>query len=269
MKLSEFTDKILNGGELSDKLYYPKQIEFDQSPQKRILSPKREGKIEFSDKQAKFPKGHFHEKKRTAMALNAFANHELLAVEIMAYALSIFDHNTPELVRFKKGILSALKDEQKHFKLYANRMKQLGYEFGDFPLNDFFWNHMKDMKTPEEYLSMMAMTFEAANLDFSFHYEKIFRDLGDEKTADILKVVYEDEISHVGFGVNYLNRWKEDQSLWDYYKSCLPFPLTPARARGKSFDRESRVKAKMDDHFISHLLNYKDDYKVTARKEWK
>lgn len=269
MKLSDFTKNILLGDDLDSKLFYPEIIEFDDFQEQRIDIPKRSGKIEFSAKQARFPKGNFHEKKRTAMALNAFANHELLAVEIMAYALSIFPHNTQELVRFKKGILSALKDEQKHFRLYANRMKDLGYEFGDFPLNDFFWKHMKDMKTPQEYLSMMAMTFEAANLDFSFQYEKIFRDLGDSKTADVLKIVYEDEISHVGFGVNYLNKWKEDKSLWEYYRFCLPFPLTPARARGKSFDENSRIRAKMDNDFITNLLNYKDDYKVTTRKEWK
>jgi uncharacterized ferritin-like protein (DUF455 family) len=269
MKLSDFTDKILLGGDLNDKLFFPKEIQFDDVLGQKIEIPQRYGKIKFSVKQARFPKGNFHETKRTVMALHAFANHELLAVEIMAHALSIFPHNTDEEKRFKRGILSALKDEQKHFKLYANRIKQLGYEFGDFPLNDFFWKHMKDMNSPQEYLSMMAMTFEAANLDFSFQYEKIFRDLGDVVTADIMKIVYEDEISHVGFGVNYLNKWKEDKTLWEYYRICLPFPLTPARARGKSFDENSRIRAKMDNDFISNLLNYKDDYKVTARKEWK
>jgi uncharacterized ferritin-like protein (DUF455 family) len=125
------------------------------------------------------------------------------------------------------------------------------------------------MKTPSEYLSMMALTFEAANLDFSYHYEKIFRELGDIKTADILKIVYEDEISHVGFGVNYLNRWREDQSLWDYYLKTLPFPLSPARAKGKNFIIESRERAKMDNDFISRVKDFQTDYKVTIRKEWK
>jgi len=124
------------------------------------------------------------------------------------------------------------------------------------------------MKTPSEYLSMMALTFEAANLDFAFHYEKLFRDLGDIETADILKIVYEDEISHVGFGVNYLNRWKEDDSLWDYYIKTLPYPLTPARSKGKTFISEGRKKAKMSDSFIEKIRSYNDDYSVTRRKEW-
>jgi uncharacterized ferritin-like protein (DUF455 family) len=269
MKLSELTKSILCGDTLDDKLISFDSIEFDTVQPFTEESPARSGKIEFSEKQVRFPKGNFHEKKRTAMALNAFANHELLAVEIMAFALVLFEHNTEEEVRFKKGILSSLKDEQKHFRLYANRMKQLGYEFGDFHLNDFFWKHMKDMKTPSEYLSMMALTFEAANLDFSFHYEKIFRELGDTKTADVLKVVYEDEISHVGFGVNYLNRWREDESLWNYYLKNLPFPLSPARAKGKNFIEESRIRAKMDSEFISHVREFKTDYRVSIRKEWK
>lgn len=269
MLLSEFTNSILNGKTIESKLITYDSIIFDDIEPFVQELPARSGDISFSSKQARFPKGHFHEKQRTAMALNAFANHELLAIEIMAYALTLFDHKTDEEKRFKRGILSSLKDEQKHFRLYSSRMIELGYKFGDFPLNDFFWKYMKGMKTPSEYLSMMALTFEAANLDFAYHYEKIFRDLGDIKTANILKVVYEDEISHVGFGVTYLERWKEDKALWDYYRETLPFPLTPARSKGKIFIEESRLRAKMSLEFINNVKNYKDDYNVTSRKEWK
>ena len=72
-------------------------------------------------------------------------------------------------------------------------MNDLGYEFGDFPLNQFFWKHMHQMKTPAEYLAIMALTFEAANLDFAHFYENVFREHGDIKSANILKVVYDDE----------------------------------------------------------------------------
>jgi len=269
MKLSCFVKEILLKGDISNKLICPETICFDEFRAFVLDKPIRNNHLAFSEKQVRFPKGHFHKKEKTAMALNAFANHELLAVEIMAYALMIFPHNTDESIKFKRGILKSLKDEQKHFQLYANRMSELGFEFGDFPLNDFFWRHMSPMKTEAEYLSMMALTFEAANLDFSFHYEKIFRDLGDIKTADILREVYLDEISHVSFGVHYLNLWRKDKTLWDYYSEVLPFPLTPARSKGKKLIKESRIKAKMDEEFIENLLAYKNDFNVLERKEWK
>ena len=134
-------------------------------------------------------------------------------------------------------------------------MNDLGYEFGDFPLNQFFWKHMHQMKTPAEYLSTMALTYEAANLDFAHFYEKIFLEVGDLKTASILKVVYDDEISHVNFGVKYMNLWRKDKSLWEYYNETLPYPLTAARGKGKLFVEEARRKAKMDQEFIFFFLN--------------
>ena len=84
-------------------------------------------------------------------------------------------------------------------------------EFGQFPLNDFFWRQMPKLKTPAQYTAVMAMTFEAANLDFAQYYSKIFRSFGDHKTADILDIVLEDEISHVAFGAHWMKRWSDSR----------------------------------------------------------
>lgn len=269
MKLSKFTYKILFGGTLADKLIDAKSLEFDEidfSVPKRAARAKS---IEFADKQMKFPKGNFHEDKRKAMALNSFANHELLAVELMAAALVKLPHNTEEEKRVKIGIFHSLKDEQRHFKLYRERMNELGFEFGDFPLNEFFWKFIDQIKNAQTYFSVMALTFEAANLDFAQYFEEQFRAVGDDKTADILKEVYNDELSHVALGVNHLNRWREDKSLWQYYVSNLPFPLTPARSKGQKVNIESRYATKMDQDFVKQLLAYQDDYNVTTRRHWR
>lgn len=270
MNIDTFAKIILFNENLEDKLLVDSNVTFNEFELYSIpQTPSRSSKIKFSDTQMKFPKRptlHLDEKK--AMALNSFANHELLAIEMMACALLIFPNATDEQIRMKKGILSALRDEQLHFKMYRNRMNELGYEFGDFPINDFFWKQMHKMDTPERFFAVMSLTFEAANLDFAIHYESIFKEIDDFKTAAILRKVYEDEISHVGLGVNYLNRWRGDKSLWEYYLTCLPFPLTPDRSKGALFHRESRVSSGMDESFISSLVNYKDDFKVTKRKGW-
>ena len=100
-------------------------------------------------------------------------------------------------------------------------------------------------------------------------YQHLFSELGDHKTASILKVVLEDEISHVRLGVSYLNRWRKDKDLWSYYNEHLPYPLTPARAKGKFFIEEVRKKARMDQEFINNLNQFDDHFAVTKRKEWK
>lgn len=268
MKLSELTNSIIFGENLSDKLINFKSIEFDDFDFTLPNLPKRSKSIAFSSKQVGFPKGHFHLDEKKAIALNSFANHELLAIEMMACALAMFPHHTDELKRFKRGVLVSLKDEQKHFQLYVKRMKQIGYDFGDFPLNDFFWRQMPSMDTPSRYLAVMALTFEAANLDFAKSYRDIFASIDDNKTAQILDIVYQDEITHVNLGAHYLNLWKQDKTLWQYYQENLPWPLTPARSKGKHFDFEGRHKAKLGDDFIEKVYNFTGDFGITKRKEW-
>lgn len=264
----EYASTILLGENLEDK-YFSSQIEW--TPYISFELPTRPGRSEaiaFSDKQIKFPKApNLNQKQNTAIALHSFANHELLAIEMMAAALLIYPHENDDDIRFKKGIVSALKDEQKHLALYIGRLNELGYKFGDFPLNDFFWKQMPKLKTSSQYTAVMSLTFEAANLDFAQYYEKIFRSFGDDKTADILKIVLEDEISHVAFGAHWMKRWREDKELWDYYVTCLPYPLTPARGKGIGFDTAIHNRAMNDDAFIIALDKFEDDFKITNR--WK
>ncbi|EPZ51704.1 PF04305 family protein [Bacteriovorax sp. BAL6_X] len=235
------------------------------------LRPAREGKIIFSCEQLKFPKrGSFHLDEKKATALHFFANHELLAIEMMATALMYIPiEDKSQYKRIASGLLQTIDDEIKHFNLYRKRMNDFGIDFGDLPVNDFFWRQMQKITSFEEYFAVMALTFEAANLDFAKFYRDIFQGVDDKKSAAILNVVYEDEISHVGFGVHWLNKWRNQSDLWEFYVQSLPDLLSPARAKGMIFDREGRVRTGMDDDFISRIENFKDEFIVTNRKEWK
>lgn len=262
----EYARQILEGEDLEDKLTQD-IIDFGEYRDYTLPKlPGRRRKIAFSEKQIKFPKKpqlHLDDKK--AMALHSFANHELLAIEMMAASLLIYPHQNDDDVRFKRGVLSALKDEQKHLNLYIQRINELGYEFGDFPLNDFFWRQMEKLKTPAEYLSVMALTFEAANLDFAQYYSRIFTELCDSRTADILETVLEDELSHVALGAHWMKKWRGDRSLWEYYLENLPWPLTPARSKGISYDPDLHLKAIGDEGFLKSKNSFDDDFKITQR----
>jgi uncharacterized ferritin-like protein (DUF455 family) len=257
---------ILEGENLSDK-FFMAPVEWGQWKEKTLpLLPGRSGKIVFSDKQVKFPKMHrLHEVEKKALAIHSFANHELLAIEMMAAALLIYPHQTDDDVRFKKGILTSLKDEQKHLLLYIGRLNQLGFEFGDFPLNDFFWRQMEKLRTMAHYSSVMALTFEAANLDFAQFYARVFQQMGDQETASILETVLEDEIAHVAFGAHWMKKWRGDKSLWDYYQTSLPWPITPARSKGIGFDPQLHQRAINDEHFILQLCEFDDQFNITKR----
>lgn len=261
-----FAQQILMGQSLADKLLDTPITWNIWQPFDLPAQPGRSGSIVFSDRQFKFPKGNqLGEPEKKAMALHSFANHELLAIEMMAAAILVYPHQTEEDIRFKKGVLSAMKDEQKHLTLYICRLNELGYQFGDFPLNDFFWRQMPKLPTAAHYLAMMALTFEAANLDFAQYYSKIFKQMGDDKTSAILDLVLEDEISHVALGAHWMKKWRQDKTLWKYYMECLPWPLTPARSKGIGFDHKLHEKAMSDLDFVTELKLYNDDFKVTRR----
>ncbi len=227
-------------------------------------TPARISKLQFSNKKKKFPK-NLTSNESKAYALHCFANHELLAIEIMAVAIARFNKEFDH-PGFIQGIIGSMKDEQKHLQLYINRINELGYEFGDFPLNDFFWKYVDQIKTPAQYISLISLTFESANLDFAYFYAKKFNEIEDEKTSRIMMEVYEDEISHVRFGEYFLGKWRGDKDLWNYYLENLIHPITPARAKGIEFNLGRRQRIGLNNEFQEKLHSFDDKFRITNRK---
>lgn len=272
LNYQEYAKILLCGTNIEDKLIPAENIIFNEFKLTEIPEmPGRNSRINFSEKRIKFPKAEaFVSDEKKAMALHFFANHELLAIEMMAAALLKFPHENAQDEKFKRGILLTIQDEQKHFKMYLNRMKDFGLEFGDLPLNDFFWRQMPVLQTKEQYLALMSLTFEMANLDFMQFYQDIFLGVGDKKSAEILNIIGEEEISHVAFGVTHLNWSKQkNQELWDYYLSLLPEKMSAARSKGPVFNQEARMKTGINDFFLKQSKSYSDDFVVTERKQWK
>ena len=83
-----------------------------------------------------------------------------------------------------------------------------------------------------------------------------------------MKIVFEDEISHVALGAHWLNQWRGDMDLWKYFLTNLPGVMTPARSKGIHYDRSSRERVGLDNHFLDQLDAFRDEFKVTNRKSW-
>ncbi len=271
MTLYDYANTILMGESLEDKLLSSVDIVWDEMETwqpERCDMPGRSSQIAFSEDQIKFPsKEALRVDKEKGKALHFFANHELLAIEMMAQALLLF----PELlISQKKLLVSTIEEEQKHFMLYSERMGEFGVNFGDYPLNSFFWSFMSEIHSADQFYSVVALTFEQANLDFAHFYKELFKKLGDIKTYQILEEVYQDEIKHVARGrVELQKKVNSADELWAYYCENLPGKLTPARAKGIHFDNFGRAKAGLNPHFIENIKNYKNTFSVTNRKQWK
>ncbi len=185
-----------------------------------------------------------------AVCLHRFAGHELLAVEIMAHALTAFPDAPPA---FRKGVANTLKEEQGHVRLYCKRMEELGLRFGDLPLYRHFWNQVPYLTSPVRYVSVMSLTFEMANLDFAPLYGKSFAHFGDAESASLMNTILTDEIRHVSFGWRMLQRLKGEEEPWNLWTSSLPPRLEPKRAKGFVLMEEPRKKAGIPEEWIEKL----------------
>lgn len=274
MNVFDYAETILLCGDLKSKLVDGSQLDWYDLPKRssqRIFYPHRSDELIFSEEQIKFPKkGSMKDRKQRGKALHFFANHELLAIEMMAAAILLFPAEDQSVL---KSLVDTISEEQLHLRLYINRMNELGVHFGDFPLNQFFWSFMEKIENIETFYTVISLTFEQANLDFAHYYRELFKELGDQKTSDIMNTIYTDEIKHVARGRAYLAKEllnePQAESFWEYFLSLLPLPLCADRAKGIIFDEKGRKKAGLDLDYISKLKEYKSSFKITQRKEWK
>ncbi len=257
MELRDWAIHILSATTIEDKLYNPEELTDNiQMPPIIWKEPSRPPGMEFRkhSRKEKLPSlKDLQCKDKRATCLHRFAGHELLAVEIMAFTLLAF----PEASKsFRKGLAHTLKDEQRHVRLYIESMKKLGLNFGDLPLYRHFWKHTPFIKSPLNYICTMSLTFEMANLDFAPAYGNAFLECGDPDSAHLMATIFRDEIAHVKFGWNWLQRLKDkNQKEWETWTKNMSTLLSPNRAKGFSFQTKPRQLAGISDEFIECLKN--------------
>ncbi|MBI5802348.1 MAG: DUF455 family protein [Verrucomicrobia bacterium] len=258
MELRELAERVLFATTLEEKLRCPAVItdEHAGSALAAPAMPGRPAELHFktagaSDK-AQFPGLHRLDNERErGRLLHFFANHELLATELMALVLLRFP-DAP--AAFRRGVLQTLRDEQEHTRLYLARMKACGIAFGELPVSGYFWRAVSGMGSPLDYVAGLSLTFEQANLDFARHFSRGFAAAGDADTAKLLDRIYRDEIGHVAYGLKWFRRWKQPgQSDWEAFCAQLRFPLSPQRAKGSALNVEGRRAAGLDAAFIAEL----------------
>ncbi len=257
---------------MEEKLDFPRDEIIDTNPGSPIKTPRilprpAHLKLREDGVKASHPsQARLVDEKERGKLLHFFGNHELLATELMALVLLKFP-DAP--ASFRQGVLETLKEEQIHTQLYMHRMEQCGIEFGELPLNDYFWKSVSTMEDPLDYVTRLSLTFEQANLDYSREYKTIFDNLGDQGTANILDKIYRDEIDHVGFGLKWFRRWKENgKTDWEAFRERLVFPLSPARAKGNFFNEDGRIDAGLDASFIKNLHVFSQSRGRTPSVHW-
>lgn len=92
-------------------------------------------------------------------------------------------------------------EESLHFQLVEARLADYGAKYGDLPAHDGLWEAAS--KTAHDVLGRLVvapMILEARGLDVTPGMIASLRQVGDEKSASALAVIYQDEIGHVACG---------------------------------------------------------------------
>ena len=256
-ELSAYAERVLLSDALDDKLRRPDSFT-DARPGPAIGAvalPARPAGLALDALRGKaeFPRDLAPAAAR-GRALHFFANHELLAMELMALGLLRFPDAPPE---FRLGLASALRDEQRHLALYLGRMGALGVGLGELPVSRFFWDALCSMESPAALAAGLGLVLEQANLDFCVHYAAAFRAVGDEESGALMDLILRDELRHVRHGLRWVRHWQEPgEDLFSAWERLLKPPLSPARARGLSFDAAPRRAVGLPEDFIQRLASY-------------
>lgn len=135
--------------------------------------------------------------------LHALAHIELNAVDL---ALDIVARFASEAVphSFFDGWMKVAYEEAKHFRLVRDRLRVLGADYGDMPAHDGLWQAAHSTRNDlTARLAVVPLILEARGLDVTPALQDKMRETGDTESADVLKVIYEDEKGHVAVGAKW------------------------------------------------------------------
>lgn len=189
---------------------------------------------------------------KRAQLLHTFLHHELQAAELMCWALLAFP-DAP--LAFRKGLLGICRDEIRHMGLYRVHLERLGHRVGDFPVRDWFWQRVASCESPLQFVALMGMGLEGGNLDHTMRYEEWFAAVGDHEGAELQRIVGDEEVAHVRFGLQWFQTWT-DGAEFERWRHELVAPLTPTMMKGNDLDLKRRERAGFSAEFLEQLRQW-------------
>lgn len=105
---------------------------------------------------------------------------------------------------FTQDWIKVAKEEAEHFTLMRERLRAYGFDYGDFPAHGHLWDMAyKTAFDPLLRMALVPRVLEARGLDVTPAIREKVAQRGDEKTCQVLDIIYRDEVGHVLIG----NKW--------------------------------------------------------------
>lgn len=157
------------------------------------------------------PKRRVASKEGHAALIHSFAHIEFNAINIAWDAVYRFDAMPQQ---YYLDWARIAKEEAYHFQLLDDYLQTMGYHYGSFQAHDDLWNMVK--MTAHDVMVRMALVprvLEARGLDVTPDIIAKFKHHGYNKAADILEIIYQDEIGHVDIGSHWFHYLCEKRNL--------------------------------------------------------
>lgn len=140
---------------------------------------------------------------------------------------------------------SVAADEARHFLLVRARLRELGFDYGDFPAHDGLWQMA--LATEDALHVRMALVprlLEARGLDVTPPMIEKLRHVGDQASIAVLQVILREEVRHVEVGSRWFVHACQLIGIADHESEFLHLLRTRASGRVKPpFNAAARLQA--------------------------
>jgi uncharacterized ferritin-like protein (DUF455 family) len=194
-----------------------------------------------------------------AALLHAVAHIEFNAIDLAADMLARFAFDpriTPEKRHeFCTDWISVCADEARHFSIVTQRMADMNVSYGDHPAHNGLWEAA--LATKDNFAARLAiapLVLEARGLDVTPAMIGKLQQNGDTKSADVLQIIYDEEVRHVAIGRKWFSEVAKHSKTTEtkqfhalvrkYFKGQLKPP----------FNVEARTKATLPRQFYEPLV---------------
>src|SRR5574342_505635 len=153
---------------------------------------------------AKFPEGSPEHRREM---LHGNVNEEVQSLEMAAQSLVDFPDAPGEM---RLHLARQCWDETRHARAFLRRLLELGGRKGEFPIINQEWGVVCMFDSLAGRLAVQNRLFEGGSLDVLKEGVAVWGESGDHVTAQILDSVVADEVQHVRFANDWLERPKTE-----------------------------------------------------------
>lgn len=199
---SDLGEKCRRTGEMADK-WFARSLSLRSNS--RLCVPDRPGRPARPTlvPPQQVPRRSIRSRKGLVALLHSIAHIELNAIDLALDVIARFTmHDMPR--SFYDGWVQVAAEEAKHFNLLQNRLADFDTTYGDLPAHDGLWEAAQ--RTGHDLaarLAIVPLVLEARGLDVTPSLIRQIREIGDDTTAEIFEIIYQDEKGHVAVGAKW------------------------------------------------------------------